>query len=385
MQIRTIKKNEMDKVENLWDYCFEKKDSAFFDFYFKKYCQNENVIGAFFNNKLAAMVHLNPYNISLYDRSFSTSYLVGVATAPDFRGKGLMKNILMAALSAAKLKDQSFVLLMPSAPGVYLPYGFSYCYNKLSYNMPVKEVLSHFKNQREYDIEFNTSNSYLIFDKIYNHAMIELDGFVKRTENEWKVLLDSNEAEGGYAVTLKNDEEYLAYMIYVVKDGAFNVIELLGKTQKAKEALLNFTGQHFSQCESVLWQMPQNDLTYLKIRETNYFPTLKPFMMARLIDPIKAFEDAKIAYENIDIIIKITDSLLQENNTNFLLKSKNKLAVLEKTDIEYDITMDISSLTQLFFGILDTKNLKQADFLICKKEVENFSFKNKINYINEYF
>ena len=92
MDFRIINDETLPKIMELWDYCFEKNDTPFFKWYFNEYCLKENmVLGGFDekSGKLMNMLHLNPYTINLRGRDLKLPYIVGVATAPEYRGRHL--------------------------------------------------------------------------------------------------------------------------------------------------------------------------------------------------------------------------------------------------------------------------------------------------------
>ena len=49
MDFHLISEKNIAQVESLWDYCFEKKDSYFFKWYFKEYCLKQNAVLGGFN------------------------------------------------------------------------------------------------------------------------------------------------------------------------------------------------------------------------------------------------------------------------------------------------------------------------------------------------
>ena len=72
MIYRVVNEERMPQVAELWDYCFEKRQEPFFQYYFQEYCgKNNMVIGGFEKvgpvdengkqrEKLRTMVHVNP-------------------------------------------------------------------------------------------------------------------------------------------------------------------------------------------------------------------------------------------------------------------------------------------------------------------------------------
>lgn len=116
MDFRIINDETLPKIMELWDYCFEKNDTPFFKWYFNEYCLKENmVLGGFDekSGKIVNMLHLNPYTINLRGRYLKLPYIVGVATAPEYRGRHLFAPLLETAFSVLRAQGQAFVLLMP--------------------------------------------------------------------------------------------------------------------------------------------------------------------------------------------------------------------------------------------------------------------------------
>ena len=66
MEFRRITETDRAQVEELWDYCFEKREEPFFQYYFQHYCFEQNVVwGAFEEGKLQSMLHLSAYTLAL--------------------------------------------------------------------------------------------------------------------------------------------------------------------------------------------------------------------------------------------------------------------------------------------------------------------------------
>lgn len=66
MNYKLVTEAELPQVMELWDYCFEKKEDPFFQWYFREYCLTHNLIMGGFSeatNRLVNMLHLNPYRI----------------------------------------------------------------------------------------------------------------------------------------------------------------------------------------------------------------------------------------------------------------------------------------------------------------------------------
>ena len=64
MKYTVVSREQLPQVEELWDYCFEKRQEPFFQYYFTQYCCQQNIVmGAFDEDEqLKSMVHVNPYS-----------------------------------------------------------------------------------------------------------------------------------------------------------------------------------------------------------------------------------------------------------------------------------------------------------------------------------
>ena len=64
MDFRLINEKTLPQVAALWDECFEKKGTPFYEWYFSEYALKQNkMLGGFEDHRLMTMVHLNPYTI----------------------------------------------------------------------------------------------------------------------------------------------------------------------------------------------------------------------------------------------------------------------------------------------------------------------------------
>ena len=390
MDIRLLTSKEFPHAQDLWDYCFEKKGSPFFEWYFSKYCKAENVLGAFDKDDFAGMIHLNPYMISLHGKNIPLAYFVGVATSPEKRGQGVLPRMTKKAFYLLREKGQCISLLMPVMAGIYQPYGFSFCYNKLKYDIPLRELSSLFKNTYKYTYELINASDITILQSIYKKAMAGYNGYAIRSLSGWQAILDDLSFSGGNIVIVRDNEDILGYMLYFIKDNAFNVLEMIALENHAKEAMLYFAAQHLSQCEDFKWLAPENDLTYLKFKEYDFCPVLRPFMMGRIIDAEKAVNELQFfMQEGQSVAIELSDSVIEENNGVFVLKEIDGRAYMYRDEsVLADAKMDIGTFAQLCFGTYDVNVLHKAGFIHADSKAAEMLekiFAKKKNYINEYF
>lgn len=394
MIYKVVPPDKMNQVENLWDYCFEKKDDPFFQYYFQEYCgKNNTVIGGFGEKDdeecLINMVHVNPYSVRIRGKEQLTPYLVGVATAPEARGQHLFKPLLKATLEKLRSQEVSFVTLMPIFAGIYKPYEFAYYHFRHEYKMSLSALAELGCNTCDVKLE----RSGLVSEKlapIYATFTVNCSGVPVRDEFQWKKLLAVNAAENVQLVVASENEKTTGYMFYKITDGTFNAIELIYLTNDAKFALLNFAGQHKSDAENFVWLAPDWDKTYLNFKDQSITGSVAPFMMARCIDARRALLDIAPSKKIVgEVNLLLTDNLVEENNHMLkLISDDGQLGVSSTKDAE-DIAMGMAAFTQMFIGTFTATELAEAGLITVKNE-EKLELLDKLfpklrTFNNEYF
>ena len=102
MKIRKASPADERAVRSLWSYCFEPATDPFFIWYFQRLVHMEEVLVGEEGGSIACDLHLRPYEISVRGHSYQTDYIVGVATHPAARGRGLAKELLRGSFHAAQ-------------------------------------------------------------------------------------------------------------------------------------------------------------------------------------------------------------------------------------------------------------------------------------------
>lgn len=111
--------------KELWQAAFG-DDDAFVDAFIMRYYSRSRMLCAEREGRMAAMLHLLPFESELG----RTTYVYGVATAPEFRGRGLAAQLMREAMHRIEARGDDAAVLIPT-PGAewlrtfYGRYGFS--------------------------------------------------------------------------------------------------------------------------------------------------------------------------------------------------------------------------------------------------------------------
>lgn len=384
MNIRYAKENEIEEIKDIWNYCFNDGES-FVNYYFTEKYKNTNTVVVEEEGEILSSLQLNQYKLKLNNKIYSSSYVVGVSTFPEVRGRGYMKNIMKYTLKELYNRKQLISILMPIDYRLYRKYGYEHCYDQLEYNINIEELSTFKSNGKIYKI--NKSNIGDLID-INKSFVKKLNGYVKRDENYYDTLIEEVKSENGHIYIHENDG-YEGYIIYFINGDNMFVRELYYKNIKSLESMLKFIYNHNTQCKSVIITTPVNDkirfiLKNLKTCEIK----LKPFMMGRVINFKKYLQtlDIDTKYEG-SINISIEDEFIEENNKIFNIKLKDNKLYIEETDEACDIHFNINTISQLIFSYIDIYDAIELNDIEPNKETIKLLskiFKKNNNYINEY-
>lgn len=388
MDQRLLKKEEQPMAEDLWDYCFEKREDPFFQWYFREVFQYDRTLGSFSESgKLKSMLNLVPYKLLLRKKEMPVSYIVGVATWPEYRGQGEVKRLLKEAFVTMRQWKENLAILMPSRPEFYYPLDFQLYNQHLKCKIPMEE-LKGLTSHKGYFAEVEEKDISLL-DDLYQEAYSVYEGKVSRNQEKWKRWIQGNQIEGGKAYLFYNDKNISeGYLFYGIHQRVLKISDWVGITPEARSGLMQFCYQHRAQADFVEFDIPTDDSLQYLLPETKERVGLSPFMTSRIVD-ISSLVESLPWKEEGEVIVRIFDPLLEWNQGSFLWQVKDGRASFQRTDKESELEITIGGFSQWLFGTVDSRILVQAGFL-KKGSLEAYEMLDRWmpkspTYINEYF
>lgn len=393
MDFRLINEQTLPQAADLWDECFEKKDTPFHQWYFSRYCLKQNrILGGFQDGRLATMLHLNPYELQLRGRTWKVPYIVGVATDPLDRGSHVMGQLMETAFTMLRAMKVPFVILMPIFAGIYQPYGFSYTYLRKQYKLPLAQLdfaghtLPGFTLRRGAPGNFRKELA-----EIYAKAMKKFHGFVVRDERVWNNTLVTAAQEDFQVILVEEDGAPKAYALYNKVGVTITVQEMLSVDAPSEIRLFQYFKGLAGTYTTLEYLAPESDVTYLRLPDQSLAPQERPFMMGRVLNAaqcLKALPCNK-GLAGRELVLGLKDEQIALNTMLVKLRFTDHGLELLNTVDDPQVLMDVGVFTQLFFGAYSVDELLQAGMLLISdenaKEVLEKLFPKENNFINEYF
>ncbi|HBF5915539.1 TPA: GNAT family N-acetyltransferase [Clostridioides difficile] len=393
MEIRYAKEEEIESIKDIWSYCFNDTES-FMKYYFNDKYKFENTVVALDEGKIISSLQLNQYKLLLNSKVYNTSYVVGVSTLPEGRGAGYMNKVMKFTLNELYKKGQLVSILMPIDYRLYRRFGYEHCYDQIEYTINTDD-LKNFKSSGKM-IKSNLSqiDDLIQIDRTF---LNEVNGNVLKDEHYYENLFKEIQSEDGFLYIHEGNEKD-GYIVYFLQEDKMFVRELFYKNIDALKSMLKFIYNHNTQCKIVTISTPTIDkIRFILDNPKDSDIKIKPFMMGRVINVKKFIEDIDIEKDiNSSFNLLIEDKFIDENNGLFKISIQNKKVSVEQLDKkgaekpqeDFDIKLDINTLTQLSFSYID---VNEAIFLNDIKDVSeetletlNCIFSKKNNYINEY-
>ncbi|HFH0149740.1 TPA: enhanced intracellular survival protein Eis [Clostridioides difficile] len=393
MEIRYAKEEEIESIKEIWSYCFNDTES-FMKYYFNDKYKSENTVVALDEGKIISSLQLNQYKLLLNSKVYNTSYVVGVSTLPEGRGAGYMNKVMKFTLNELYKKGQLVSILMPIDYRLYRRFGYEHCYDQIEYTINTDD-LKNFKSSGKM-IKSNLSqiDDLIQIDRTF---LNEVNGNVLKDEHYYENLFKEIQSEDGFLYIHEGNEKD-GYIVYFLQEDKMFVRELFYKNIDALKSMLKFIYNHNTQCKIVTISTPTIDkIRFILDNPKDSDIKIKPFMMGRVINVKKFIEDIDIENDiNSSFNLLIEDKFIDENNGLFKISIQNKKVSVEQLDKkgaekpqeDFDIKLDINTLTQLSFSYID---VNEAIFLNDIKDVSeetletlNCIFSKKNNYINQY-
>lgn len=384
MNIRFARECDQNNIMEIWNYCFN-DGPKFTDYYFNNKYKNYNTIVVEEEANIVSSLQLNQYKIKLNDKEYSTSYVVGVSTLPEARGRGYMKHIMDFTLNELYKKNQLVSILMPIDYRLYRKYGYEHCYDQIEYEINIEDLRGFKSLGSLKKASLNHINEMINIEESF---LENLNGIVVRDENYYKNLFKEVESEDGH-IYIHENEGSDGYIIYFINGESIFVRELYYKNINALKGILRFIYNHNTQCKKVNITSPVDDkIRFVLSNPRTVTMKLKPFMMGRIINFKKFLESLNIESNNqSSLIISLKDDYIKENNKIFKITLENNQLSVEEGKFDYNVEFNINTISQLAFSYISAKEAYLLNNLEENKEAIEFLdliFTKKENYINEY-
>lgn len=328
----------LEKIEsrNLYEEVFN-DSKEFTDYYFNEHAGNNKILGYFEKSELISMMHLKQNHFLVKGKDAYFCYVFAVATKLEYRRKGYMEGVMEKALLDLHNQGMPLCYLIPEKSKTYYKFEFQ----------TVRDGSEKLANtaKMEYDVcDFLLQEaSEKHFDKLIKFALDNIKAtsefFKARNLEYYQDMMKHLKSENGCIRLIFHKSDLKGYA-YVSNENGVIISEIICN-KDYEEVFLKLIGSKYK-TDKILIKTPP-----LMIR------ILSPEFMANYLS----------SEENIEINIKLTDSIIEANNQIFNLKSNNSGSTISITDNTPDCEMSISDFTAWIFGYKEYPQLPRLNVI----------------------
>lgn len=293
-----------EQVKALWKLCFEDSEE-FVEMYFKLRYKNEVNVAIQSGDEVISALQMLPYPMTFCGEMVQTSYISGACTHPDFRSKGVMRELLSQSFARMLRNGIQFSTLIPAEPWL-----FDY-YKRMGYatvfQYSVKEMtLPEFIPSKEIAVNVVSKPQ----DEVYsylNKKLSERPCCIQHSAEDFQVIMADLPISGGNLFVAKQANEIWGIAIIYKRENCIIINELLAEDKDTEYSLL-FAIKQYTGCNHIIQllppdkELPQHSLG-----------------MARIINTKEVLQIYASAFPEDDMQLEVSDKQLSVNNGYYYL------------------------------------------------------------------
>ncbi|WBL15962.1 GNAT family N-acetyltransferase [Sutcliffiella sp. NC1] len=359
MLVRKINEDKYKEAIQLSEYAFQYKvpiDEI--EKRIERMKKNHILYGILEEDVLVAKLHLLPFEIHLGEQQWKMGGIAGVATYPEYRRKGYVKELLTHSLHVMKEEGYTVSMLHPFSIPFYRKYGWEVLSNRFKCTLTKSDLVMLPTDTNTGKIKrYRDVSDFTDLSTVYDQYASTFSGMLVRSKDWWEQI-----TEGLHAAIYYEDIVPTGYLLYSIKDSKMEVEEFVALDKGARNGLWNFICQHDSMVNTLEIITNERDPLIYSLVNPNIKMEVSPYFMTRIVNVEAFIKQYKFNKSRESVKIKITDTFAPWNEQTFLIgeeKSSNHSEEMEMT---------INTFSALTFGYKRPRELYEAGFITGKKE-----------------
>lgn len=375
MQMRRLTTDDTAQYNALLRYAFQVTDSELASLGWnqkemerskKPVLKKTESFGWFDGEKLASQISVYPMQVNLFGRMYKMGGVTGVATYPEYMGRGLMSRLMKQALDNMRENHQSVSMLFPYLIPYYRKKGWEIVSDKMTYT--IKDTQLPKRRKVGGNVERVDSDSEDV-RRVHDAFTLMRHGASSATSWEWEEYWRWEADDVLVAVYYDAQGQPTGYLVYYIANDIFRIKELVYINQEARHGLWNYISAHFSMIEKVVGSNYTNEPMAFLLEDSEIQEEIEPYIMARIVDFeefIRQYPFDIISIHN-DLHFVLEDPIMECNCGDFSLRWDTEgNTVFERGGTRGELVRcDIQTLTTMFYGYKRPTYLKRVERLMA--------------------
>lgn len=326
-------------IMHLWREAY--KDSPeYLDMYFDRIYRDADALTVEENDKVVSSLLMQPYMLWFYGREMAVSYIAGVTTRRQARGRGHASSLMRDALRLSRDRGDMLCALIPAHDWLYFffdRFGFSSVF--LS-DVQRFTSLHKFAGEGEY-AEVDDRYSDAVYEAFSDLERQRPGGILHSRRDFVNFLDDLAMRRDGTFVAVSNGERGIVAMAWAsLSDDVVQVYEVLGYEASDRQAAMRQLRLRF----------PDKPMRYLAPSDTPGHRRLHPRGMARIVNVRLCLATVAEANPQWKCRMRVTDPLIDDNNISLVIADGQCEEIDGVALPEPDFDVDISVLNRILFS-----------------------------------
>ncbi|MFC4619040.1 enhanced intracellular survival protein Eis [Camelliibacillus cellulosilyticus] len=349
MTVRQLSDNQLRETIRLSEYAFQYKVAKDdIDEWLEKLKKYHRVFGIYEEEQLAAKLHLLSFEVFLGAEKVKMGGVAGVATYPEFRRRGYVKELLKHAFIYMKNHGVCISMLHPFSVAFYRKFGYELLCQQRKSTLTKSDLnIAQIAGGRIK--RYNKENHSDDVERVYQQFAARHPGMLVRDRDFW---LDFVYDDDWIAAVYYNTSHVpRGYILYNIKDSKMKVEEFVPLDQDARQGLWHFICQHDSMVKEVVMVTPEQEPFFFTLAEPGVKTKIKPYGMVRIVDVLPFFKQYPFNWgsEGEGVFLHISDPFAAWNNLSLRLKD-GEVKIVNHDAVDKGISLDINALSTALFG-----------------------------------
>lgn len=291
--------------------------------------------------------------------------VTGVASPPEHRRKGLVAEMMRAALAEYRDREWPLSALRPFDEGFYARLGWATgCRYETATVDP--SALSRAGDPGDGEFRRVRPGEYERLEPVYGAWIDGANLKTRRSPDWWRDRVFQTWSSELYCYAWERDGEARGYLVYGVNDGGeertLRVDEMAYVDGEAYRNLLRFCYHHDSQVDAVELVGPDATRVIDAVHDRSAVETgVRPGQMVRVVDVPTALE--AVPYPGVDsaaVTVAVADDDAPWNEATWRVRVEDGEAAVRETDADPDASLDVGTLSQLLVGYRAVERARAA-------------------------
>ena len=331
-------------LKQLWHACFPEDSQEYIAYWFENRYDPRRALSHTEDGRIVAALHIVPYEIQLCKSQIPCGFIVGVATLPEYRNRGLAKSLMHEALLQLRQQHVALSYLSPFDFGFYRAFGYEAVSEMQRTEFSVDAFLAMYEGCGWPDQVYPFEEGQIpAMQKRYAQNMKSANSYVIRKDMEPRVrehLVDGN------VIVAEKNQDLTGYALYAAGQGRCEVGEIVFSDIMCLSAMLHAIAKEQRGKKIVCMLPPGTETAFLPQPEFE----VEPYIMMRIVDPLDFRMQTEVTKEKLGPAFWLKDTFIEQNEGCYRPVIDHGLLSFERCNVPDAPQISIQTLSAAVTG-----------------------------------